>query len=93
MKDGMTILPQRHRGRGEMLHGDLTHIVSGTVEVLFWTHTDAPRGCGKYLYPGRDAGDRIWPSPHIRSEPCSKLSSVFSVPLAKRVVNQNGSGF
>ncbi len=27
-------------------------MVSGTVEILFRTHTDAPRGCNKYLNPG-----------------------------------------
>src|SRR5208283_3417704 len=48
--------------------------VSGTVEILFRIHIDASRGVASTLYPAgvpvprRDAGDRIWPSPHIRSE-------------------------
>ena len=33
-----------------MHHGEMIHTVSGTVEILFRTHTDAPRGCGKYLH-------------------------------------------
>jgi len=47
-----TILPRRHRGHGEELRRERMPFVSGTVEILFRTHTDAPRGCSKYLYPG-----------------------------------------
>ena len=60
--------------------------MSGTVEILFRTHTDAPRGVADILCPagvqvtgyGRlpISGQSPWPS------------SVYSVPLAKRVVNE-----
>ena len=46
----MTILPQRHRGHERSASPRKDTIVSGTVEILFRTHTDAPRGCDKYLY-------------------------------------------
>ncbi len=55
--------------------------VSGTVEMLFRTHTDASRGVANTLIP-QGCG---WPDLAVSPYParaCIELPSVSSVPLA-----------
>ena len=68
-----------------MLHGEEMLFVSGTVEILFRTHTDAPRRCSNYLNPGGMQVTGYGRLPISGQNPL-KLSSPSSVPLAKRVV-------
>ncbi len=65
-----------------MRHREMTIAVCGTAEILFRIHTDAPRGCGLYLYP-----EGMQVTGYGRLPISGQISSVHSVPLAKRVVN------
>ncbi len=68
-----------------MLHGERILFVSGTVEILFRTHTDASRGVPSTFYPEGMRIDRIWRLP-ISGQSLRKAFLSALVAQAKRVV-------
>jgi hypothetical protein len=68
-----------------MLHRVRILSLSGTVEILFRRHTDAPRGCSKHLYP---AGMQVTGYGRLPISGQS-LHMTFLCVLCASVVNEN----